>query len=432
MNEQWINDLRAEPIDTSPRPGFKDELRAALIAEHNGISTPTQPATSRHRRAWLLGAAAACVALLIGGLVVFTGNDQTLTPSTVPEPTTATTPDTTPSTDVKPTASTIPEEPAPVTTAAADLTKTNTQTISLDEWIDPAAMPPLDADIVAIDRQTLPAGWTVSNEDGRLLAYRDDMGGYLYTAAVTTDDQTVFDVTFSRDPNNSDACFLPTSRFPGTIGDLTGATPGEAVCGQTDEGNNLAVVPADSSNTGSQWSALDVANAMSFVPADDVPHPDLTVAFVAGEPEVIDFAGTLTGAQWSVTVEPSGTRLTNLYVAGNMLSGMELSQEGLNVGQPIQALESILTGVPGYGAVVYGHVVGDAVAVIVTLDDGRTASLPASPVDGRSAFAVPIPDSINVATLTFVAADGSVLTVGDVPDIPVGYGGGYLSVIPPR
>ena len=89
MNEQWINDLRAEPIDTSPRPGFKDELRATLIAEHNGVTTPAQPAASGHRRAWVLGAAAACVALLIGGLVVFTGYDQTLTPSTVPDPTPA-------------------------------------------------------------------------------------------------------------------------------------------------------------------------------------------------------------------------------------------------------------------------------------------------------------------------------------------------------
>jgi hypothetical protein len=30
------------------------------------------------------------------------------------------------------------------------------------------------------------------------------------------------------------------------------------------------------------------------------------------------------------------------------------------------------------------------------------------------------------------SADGPVLTVGDVTDIPVGYSGGYLSVFPPR
>lgn len=428
MTEQWITDLRAEPVDTSPRPGFKDELRAALIAEHNAATTPAQRAAPGHRRSWLLAAAAACVALLIGGLVLLSGDDETLTPSTVPEPTTATTP----STDGEPSASTVPDDSAPITTAVADLAVTDTQAISLDEWIDPAAMAPLDADIVAIDRQTLPAGWSVSDENGRLLVYPNDMGGYLYTAAVTTDDQTVFDVTFSRDPFNGDACFLPTAGFPGTVGDLTGATVGEAVCGQTDEGTNLAVVPADGSNTGSPWSALDVANAVRFVPADDVPHPDLTVAAGDEEPDDVDFAGTLTGARWSVTVEPTGTRRTTLYIAGNDEGGMELSQEGLNVGQPIPAIESSLTGVPGYGAVVYGHVDGDAVAVIVTLDDGRTARLPASPTDGRSAFAVPIPDSVNVTTLTFITADGSVLTVGDVPDIPVGYGGGFLSVNSPR
>lgn len=432
MTEQWITDLRAEPVDTSPRPGFKDELRVTLIAEHNGTATPTQPATIGHRRSWLLAAAAACVVLLIGGLVLFGGDDQTLTPSTIPEPTTATTPSTVPSTDGEPSASTLLDDSGPVTTAVADLVVTDTQAISLDEWIDPAAMPPLDADIVTIDRQSLPAGWTVSDEDGRLLVYPNDMGGYMYTATVTADDQTVFDVTFSRDPFNSDPCFLPTAGFSGSVGDLTGATVGEAVCGRTDDGNNLAVVPAESTNTASQRSALDVANAMSFVPADDVPRPDLTIAVGDEEPEDVDFAGTLTGAQWSVTVEPTGTRLTNLYVAGNLLGGSELSQEGLNVGQPIPAIESNLTGVPGYGVIVYGHVTGEAVAVIVTLDDGRTARLPASPVDGRSAFAVPIPDSVNVATLTFIAADGSVLTIGDVPDIPVGYGGGFLSVIPPR
>jgi hypothetical protein len=110
---------------------------------------------------------------------------------------------------------------------------------------------------------------------------------------------------------------------------------------------------------------------------------------------------------------------------------MELSQEGLNVGQAIPSIESSLTAVPGYGAVAYGHVAGEAVAVIATLDDERTASLPTAPVEGRSAFAVPIPDTVAVATLTFLAADGSPLLVVDVPNIPRGYGGGFLGLVPP-
>ena len=194
---------------------------------------------------------------------------------------------------------------------------------------------------------------------------------------------------------------------------------------------NLAVVPADGSNTAPRASALDVANALSFVEADDVPHRDLTVAMGDEEPGDVDFAGTLTGARWAVTFVPSGTRRMDLYVAGDFSSGIEGSQEALN-GGPLPIFDSNLTAVPGYGAVVYGHVDGDDVAVIVTLDDGRTARLPTSPVDGRSAFAVPIPDSVDVATLTFLAADGTVLAIADVPDILLGYGGGFLGLIPRR
>ena len=41
-------------------------------------------------------------------------------------------------------------------------------------------------------------------------------------------------------------------------------------------------------------------------------------------------------------------------------------------------------------------------------------------------------DSVDVATLGFIAADGSVLGVANVPDIPLGYGGGFLNLIPRR
>jgi hypothetical protein len=95
-------------------------------------------------------------------------------------------------------------------------------------------------------------------------------------------------------------------------------------------------------------------------------------------------------------------------------------------------IESSLQGVPGYGAIAYGHVAGDAVAVIVTTDDQRTARLPMLPGDGRSAFAVPIPDTVDVDTITFVNDSGTVVAIVDVPDIPVGYGGGFLSLIPRR
>lgn len=131
-----------------------------------------------------------------------------------------------------------------------------------------------------------------------------------------------------------------------------------------------------------------------------------------------------------MTAASSSTRRIDLDVAGTFVSGTDVVIGGPGLARVI--VGSGLTGVPGYGAVVSGRVEGEAVTVVVTLADGRTARLPTSPFAGGSAFAVPIPDTVDVATLTFVADDGSVLAVADVPNIPVAYGGGPLDLITRR
>jgi hypothetical protein len=432
VNEQWIDELRRGPGDVDPRPGFKDELRAQLIAERNGTNGLDTAQAGGYRRWWVLGAASACVALLVGGLVVLTGNEQALTPSTVPEPTPPTTLNAGPSTTVEPASTTLPASSLPPTSVAADLVMSDPTAISLDEWIDPSAQRPISAAVVEIDPQALPSGWVVSGQAGEVLVFPNAVLGYSYTAVVTTDDEAVFDVTFSRNPEpyESDPCFLPVAGYPGTVGDLTGTTPGDAVCGLRPDGSALAVVPATSGDGEGQRSALNVANALSFVEAGDVPHPDLTVA-EGDEPVDVGFAGTLSGVRWAVTVEPSGTRAIFLYVAGTRSTGMEASAGTLGSG-PVPYANSTFDGVPGYGAIIYGHVDGDAVAVVVTTTDQRTARLPMLLSEGRSAFAVPVPDTVEVATLTFVDAADGVVATADVPDIPVGFGAGALMLTPAR
>jgi len=166
------------------------------------------------------------------------------------------------------------------------------------------------------------------------------------------------------------------------------------------------------------------------VGADDVPHPDLTVTAGNDEPAQVDLAGTLSGARWAVTGARSSTRRIDIYVAGTFVGGRDVFAPSSL--QTLPVVDGSIQGVPGYGAVVEGDVEGQGVSVIVTSDDGRTARLPTSPFYERSNFAVAIPAGIDVATLTFIAADGSVLAVADVPDIPLGYGGGFLNLIPRR
>ncbi len=433
MNDEWIDELRRGPVDTDPRAGFKDELRARVLAERNETTTSvaSSPADG-FRRWWLLGAAAACVTLLVGGLILLAGDDQALTPSTVPQSTPTTAPGTVPSSTIEPSSTLATEPSVPVTTAVPDLVVSDPVGISLDSWIDPTSTPPLDPAIFEIDQGALPSGWEVPDQAGSLLVFPNGMVGYSLTAVVTAGDAT-FDVTVTRDSfQDPDPCFLPLTRYSGTVGDLTGATVGDAVCGKTADGTALAVVPTAGTNPGVRPSALDVANALSFVQADDIPHPDLLTAVGDDEPAEVDFAGTVSGARWAVTVEPSGTWKMWNYVAGSSLGGMEGISQAFPLDQPQPVMDSSLQGVPGYGAIAYGHVQGDAVAVIVTTKDQRTVRLPMLAGDGRSAFAVPIPDTVDIDTLTFLGGDGTVIAIVDVPDIPVGYGGGSLSLIPRR
>lgn len=432
MNDEWVDRLRAEPVNTDPRPGFKDELKDTVRAEWCDSNTSEQPSTAGGpRRWWMLAVAAACIVLLVGGLIAFGRNEQTLTPANVPE--TVPNPESVPSTNIDSPPTTQPEVTVPVDPAPADTVVSDPLTISLDDWIVPQSTPSVDEVVVEIDWQALPAGWTVSEESGQVLGRPANVFGYSYTAVVTTDDQAVFDVSFVRDPLDGDPCFLPLLEFSGTVGDLTGTTVGDAVCGGFDEDSTLAVVPTADSRPVGQRSALDVAKTLSFVRADDVPHPDLVAVVGDEEPDDVAFAGTLSGVRWALTVEASGTRRMFAYVAGVRTSGIEgVSQELRNGELSPMFMDSVLEGVPGYGAIAYGHVEGDAVAAIVTTHDRRTARLPMMPIGGRSAFAVPFPDTVDVATITFVDADGSTIGAAEVPDIPVGFKGGALNLIPRR
>jgi len=82
--------------------------------------------------------------------------------------------------------------------------------------------------------------------------------------------------------------------------------------------------------------------------------------------------------------------------------------------QTLPVVDGSIRDVPGHGAAVGDDVEGQGVSVIVTSNDGRTARLPTSPFYVRSNSAVPIPAGV------------------DVPDIPLGCGGGFLNLLPRR
>lgn len=85
MSDDWIDELRSEPVDTDPRPGFMDELRAELQHEWENESATMIDSPTHGRRRWAVAAAAASIAALVVGLVTITAGDDAVTPATVPD-----------------------------------------------------------------------------------------------------------------------------------------------------------------------------------------------------------------------------------------------------------------------------------------------------------------------------------------------------------
>lgn len=152
MNEQWIDQLRSEPVDIDPRHGFKAELRDRIVAERNGT---TSRLDAHPRRGWrLIAAAAGCVGLLIGGLVVFGSGDRALTPSTIPEQTPATTPVTVPSITSEPETTNVPDgsSNAPTTESTIDdLRFPNPLGLDVVAVLEPAPLEPVNATVASGD-----------------------------------------------------------------------------------------------------------------------------------------------------------------------------------------------------------------------------------------------------------------------------------------
>ena len=129
MSEEWIDDLRNEAIDTTPRENFTRELRATLSDEWNGtaIASPT-PRTvdgvdgAPTKTVWLL-AAAAVTALVVAGAVVLTLPDDD--GSIIQSPVTSVEPPSTEDAEALPTAvpTTQPDTATPVSTTATPTTE---------------------------------------------------------------------------------------------------------------------------------------------------------------------------------------------------------------------------------------------------------------------------------------------------------------------
>lgn len=425
MNDNWTDDLRAETIDVEPRQGFQDELRATLRTEWH-TQSPAPVRGPRKWRPWTLGAVAACLVLLVASLVLFGRTDSNTTPATVPDT------DVTTGQDTLPTTSTTGTVVAAPTVADVDIT--DPLAITLDAWIDPSSDTQLPATFTAIDKNALPAGWSLFDETAAV--YQFPSSGtelwYSYQAVVTTDDGTEFELYLDRGDHVDRCSTLGVEEVDISKRPIDATTAEAVLCLRRDDGFTVAVVPVGTADETSQWSAFQVGQRVLTTEVDELPHPDLIASMGTDEPAAVTFGGTLSGARWAITVDPGDLRSMSTYVAGNRFSGFsndDLSQPGTGA---VDSVYSTRDGVPGYGVLVYGYAPPQVASVVVETSDGNTARLPVFPRDNETFYVVPVPDTVNVSRVTFLDDDDTIVAITDAPSFPRGLGGGIDFVLTPH
>lgn len=415
-----------------------DKIRELL--EQLDQATPTPPAFAELHdygrptpaRLVPMTAAAAIVAIGVGGLVVV--NARVDAPGRQPPAASQPSPS---------------NSAAPRAAASGDLLD-----ISLDDWIDPSSPEADPRSWTVLDTAQLPTDVELIDELGSVvLAPPVDAGdatfagmvaAYRYSAALRSNG-TVFNLVVTSpafgpcvtllDMSGADASMTDDNSYPaaptGQVHDINGeraVSDGSSLCWTVEPDVVALIAPAGSSSddTPAAEAAADVARRVAFTQVEQLPTEP---GNAESAPSSSDFAGTLNAVPWSATVSASSSRAMQVSADGRALGGFSNDRLSQPTDTPTATGDLSLTGVPGAGAIVYGYVAPDVVAVRVTSNRGETDILPVLQRENESFLAVPIPDGVVVTTLEFVRTDGSVFGLADLGPLPANLEGTYGGII---
>ncbi len=327
------------------------------------------------------------------------------------------------------------QQPAP-TLPVLSVDVSDPTAVSLDALNGPGTL--LDRTYLALDQERIPDGVTIEQEGGALIANADLYGDagrvedaftYTYNASLVLDDGSTFWIQIVDDADNSldfaYECAVESLVEPIESGRIV-ATNGNALCLYLGD-SVISMVPIDTSEDFDPDVAVgrDVFEQLQFIEVDEMPVFELPLGPGRDEPADVAFAGTLSGVRWAATVAPGALRTMFTYVDGKEQGGFENDRSSQPDDAAVTGVDGSIDAIPGLGTILYGFAPPSATNVIVTTSDGEFARLPLRRRELESYFAVPVPDSITVTNLTFVARDGSMVTDVDLPPLPKGLGGGY-------
>ena len=329
-------------------------------------------------------------------------------------------------------------QPTVVDSGRPNQTITRPDALDLDPWlINAPAWPPRPAGpYLVFDVNKLPSGWTVKSvTSGNTLRIPFIAGSYRWTAELDSPGGEQFIVNISNDLPRAPLADSPT---PVDVRGHDGTQSDFAI-----DWNETDTVSAEvrAADRASRQSALDLANALVTTTVDDLtgePIPDAPeVVSPVSQPNTLQ--GSIGKLPWFVGVDSPGTGDMFLYLDGRLSVG-SFSTAGAD--QPSTPYFDVEFAGVHAGVMIVGTAPASVASVRAELSDVTTIDLPIAPRIGGTAFAVPVPDGLDLVAVDFLDTQGTVVhrmlvpifqhhTLGSLnfASLPFGNPGG-LAVIP--
>lgn len=319
--------------------------------------------------------------------------------------------------------------------------------LDLDGWIVDAEPSPAQ-EFWVLDTTQLPAGYTLVDAAGYTMLDTSSMDSandqvdYRWMASMQSDSGDVIALTAERSVSRpdcaerlgDDAVPVEVDGGPALLREPTNNAAqadrsGASVCWVPHPG--VIVMVESSAATSDDIDIVDIARSLTFATTDTLPHPEPAPS-AAGVSDDPTFAGNLNGLAWTATVDAGDLRAMGIATEQGHRGAFSNDRLSQPTALAVADVEGHITGVPGYGAIVYGVGPQGATAVVVTATNGHQAELPLHTRPLETFFAIPIPEPVQIETLRFVADDNTTLATVDVPRIPSGLEGTYGGVLIPH
>jgi len=309
-----------------------------------------------------------------------------------------------------------PDRPPADSPTHTETVLTDPLSLSLDDLPRTAPLPVPQSDFVVPDVTQVHPGWTATQESAFGLIWPPN-NGYRSTYSLVSPTGASYSVDvlagFSTKPDGGSAV---------DINGHEGLQATNQIWWEQQSGVGVTVSHVRSAAFPVATAELiDAARVLVFTTVKELPIVTIDPAIEPNRAGA-QFAGTLSGVRYKVAANPGPLRGIFVYVGDQEGGGVQEDRSSQPTDDPETAGSVNITGVSGYGVIVFGYTEPATAALRANLANGTSIQVPVLRNPGETYFALPIPLGVEITTLDFINDTGDTLRTATIPSLPAYFG----------